>query len=498
VLNLSDSIASLAVAIASVFALHWPTLRYGLNLCDEGYLWYGSVQTLKGKVPIRDFRGYDLGRYYWCALWMRLLGARNGSVRIAMMAVEVGGVWLATVLVYAATHAWPAAILWCLVITSCGHPWYRSVESTFSFAGVAMAAVLVNSPTPAHAMAVGFLGALMTLAGLNVAIYNCGGVLLAIFFASGSTSFAHTLVSYLAGVALGLGVLMILFALIPGFLRAYWQRKLLPILKRGTTNLPVPIPWLWRKTPGGRFIKTCFTVLPLFYAISLVWLLIHKHPLSDGNTAFTAAVCVGVFYLHYALSRADAEHLLVAIQPWFIAIAPLLFGTWLGGVASAAIAGAVITRVHLSNNLFLAHRRDPAAFRKYSLDGDLIWVPKPMAADLDAIGEAVNAHTLPGEPAFFAPVLVTFYPLFARRPAAYDIFCVYPAKPKAQEQMIASMTRERLRLALVFNMEVDGRPERRFSNTHPLVWNHLRARYQCVPLPTSWGDDLHCFIEKHD
>ena len=45
-----------------------------INLADEGYLWYGSLQTSIGQVPLLDFQSYDPGRYYWVALWFKLFG----------------------------------------------------------------------------------------------------------------------------------------------------------------------------------------------------------------------------------------------------------------------------------------------------------------------------------------------------------------------------------------------------------------------------------------
>ena len=88
--------------------LSW--VREGLPSPDEGYLWYGTLRTLDGEVPLRDFRSYEPARYYWCALWMLALGRGVVSLRIAvhafyflgltcgLLALRLAGVgWLAVV-----------------------------------------------------------------------------------------------------------------------------------------------------------------------------------------------------------------------------------------------------------------------------------------------------------------------------------------------------------------------------------------------------------------
>jgi hypothetical protein len=45
-----------AIAAIATCAIHLPAIRYGLEIGDEGYLWYGTLQALDGKIPIRDFR----------------------------------------------------------------------------------------------------------------------------------------------------------------------------------------------------------------------------------------------------------------------------------------------------------------------------------------------------------------------------------------------------------------------------------------------------------
>src|SRR5258706_10619125 len=57
--------------------------RIGLNMSDEGFLWYGTLHTALGEVPIRDFQSYDPGRYYWGALWFKIL-RDNGIIALRL------------------------------------------------------------------------------------------------------------------------------------------------------------------------------------------------------------------------------------------------------------------------------------------------------------------------------------------------------------------------------------------------------------------------------
>src|SRR6266545_4510165 len=53
----------------------------GLDIADEGFLWYGTIRTALGEVPIRDFQAYDPARYYWGALWFKVIG-NNGIIAL--------------------------------------------------------------------------------------------------------------------------------------------------------------------------------------------------------------------------------------------------------------------------------------------------------------------------------------------------------------------------------------------------------------------------------
>lgn len=140
----------------------------------------------------------------------------------------------------------------------------------------------------------------------------------------------------------------------------------------------------------------------------------------------------------------------------------------------------------------IARLRNPDRFSLFTTGRDSFWLRAPWTAALDAMCAAVDAHSDRGEAVFFVPVLVALYPLCERAAAVYDVFCVYPAAETRQREMIAEIVAARVRLALVWNLDLDGRDDLRFSNTHPLVWRHLEDNFE-VRAVTGLPADIRCF-----
>ncbi len=336
-------LVAFAIALAVAAIIDVPGLRTGLNVADEGYLWYGTQQVLTGRVPIRDFRAYDPGRYYWCALFCLIFGRRNLSLRLAMLALRVVTLALVAWLIHRATGDLLATAFWTLALSACSPPWYKHTEVFFSVAAVTAATLLIEAPTSAmHAVAGGFAG-LSLLFGLNLALYNAAALAGASLVALARSGYEGStpLLWFAAGVLAGLSPSVVMFATVPGLWRAYWRRKVMPVLRRGTTNLRVPIPWFWKATPPQgagpskheRFVKIGFTALPLFYLAMFAWLLLRPTPDSPWVRVATASACVGVCYMHYAMSRADSEHLWLSFAPFVIGIASVSPRGWPGGPA---------------------------------------------------------------------------------------------------------------------------------------------------------------------
>src|SRR6476660_1595204 len=112
----ASSFQLLLLAAGSVVLLFLWQGRHGLNLGDEGYLWYGVQRVMVGEVPIRDFYAYDPGRYYWSALLMSAWGD-NGimALRATVAIFQAIGLFIALALL-ACSPAKPNR-LWLILAT---------------------------------------------------------------------------------------------------------------------------------------------------------------------------------------------------------------------------------------------------------------------------------------------------------------------------------------------------------------------------------------------
>src|SRR5262245_38952674 len=235
VTELPNVLASLTIAAGVAAAFDGPALHTSLNVADEGYLWHGTLQVLERRVPIRDFRAYDPGRYYWCALFCLIFGRRNLSLRLAMLALRLVTLALLAGLIHHATGDWFATALWTVAAGACSHYWYKSTEGLSAVMAVTVAAALLDDFQPAtQSVAAAFTG-LSVVFGLIPALYNATALAAACLFGRTRTGFEPISPGWLAaGLLAGLTPAVFLFASVPGLWTAYVHHKILPVLRRGT------------------------------------------------------------------------------------------------------------------------------------------------------------------------------------------------------------------------------------------------------------------------
>ena len=472
-----------AIAALSFLVQH----RAAPELSDEGFVWYGAMWTARGDVPLRDFRSYDPGWYYWSAAWFHLLGSEGpialrlaGAVALcaglaaAMAALARAGAGAALLAAVGALHA-----VW---IFSLG----EVLNATVALLALATATALLERPTLRRHVLAGVFVGLAGVFGRNHGLYAGVSFFLLILLAPSPSSGpgrASRVAAWAAGIAAGASPLLVMALALPGFAGAladsvlFWFRV-------GHTNLPRPVPWPWRvelTSPSAVALGAWFLLVPVFFA-GLALLLLRRP--SWRSPPLMAALAVGACYLHYTFSRPDIYHLGRA------AVHPLLFGTaalvvaagagrrvW-GVLALAAVAGLSLPAVAPRHPL-LMRLAAPGRFQRLTIGGDALWVVRADAVliraarrlRLEARGDLYVASTMPG-----------LYPVLDQRAPVWDTYPLLPETERGQEEVIARLARLRVDAALVCPWEDAPDPGGwGFANTHRLVWSHLREHWKVAP-----------------
>ncbi|MGA8891912.1 MAG: hypothetical protein WB493_10110 [Anaeromyxobacteraceae bacterium] len=305
---------------------------YGLNLADEGFLWYGAQRTALGEVPLRDFMAYDPGRYHWTALWMWVTGS-NGI----MVTRWAGAAFEAIAVAVTSLAAWRearSAVVGALagttavVLMSC---WHGRYEPSVALLQAAALATLLRDPRSATFALAGATVGLSTWVGRNLALYGGVGLALSLLVLwrldRGALTPRRVGLLAVGGLFGSLPLLAMGFAT-PGFVAAYWQ-SILRHFELRATNLPLPTPWPWSLEFGTHpaAVKVAMLlygllhlVMPVVFLGGLAWALLAPRERVRQATLFVAAALLTLPYAHYAFSRASTEHLVRAGTPLVLAL----------------------------------------------------------------------------------------------------------------------------------------------------------------------------------
>ncbi|WP_193749906.1 hypothetical protein [Shimia sp. SK013] len=464
------------------------SLHRGINLADEGYLAYGTQEVLRGKIPIRDFRAYDPARYYWCALWCRLIGSEFIAIRISMAFMSGLSLCLVSWMVFSASgNPWLSAVVAATALLWM-FPRHKQIEHFFSLGCCAvMFSLLSGTGQPFWLGATGALGAAF---GLNILAYFVGSATLT-FLAIGllyGTSGLIALPVFALGLGASISFLVLCYALVPGFLRCYLDLKVLALFRRKTTNLALPKPWIWNAAPRQfagfsrlrrLVLQALFTLLPVVYLANTGFLLVT----ADADRAaqlVLASSLVGLIYYHHALSRADLNHIHQVIQPFLVTVA-----AGLAGLLPISVAPAAMLLIGVASAALLW--KTPAFSESWSFQNNhpVTWVngadtfriTEELHKALTQQRDVVEACSNSQDTLFVAPAAPALLALFHRRSAVYDTFPVYPASEAAQTRMLEDLKASDPPVAIISNGMIDGRKDLRFDINYALVFEHLRSQY---------------------
>ena len=317
----------------------------GLDLGDEGHLWYCTLQTAAGCVPIRDFRSYDPGRYLWAAGCASFLGSGIVGLRHANSLFQVLGLFLALLSARRVLRSRWGLVLVGLVLNLWFFPSFKVYEHTVAVAAIFFALRLVERPSPGRHFACGVLAGLAGFVGRNLGLYcflaTLGLTLFVHFKGKGKLgTLGKRLGAGIVGTAVGYAPMLLMLLLVPGFFSSFIQSILL-LFGPGSPTLPKSVAWPWTLGfPSRLDIKELhqfcssflFVFFPVVYLIAVVEALRTRAGALASKSLLIAATVVGLPFLHHAFSGSPGT----GIPSFSARLAGLIPGFWIGGAEAAA------------------------------------------------------------------------------------------------------------------------------------------------------------------
>ncbi|QLC22270.1 hypothetical protein HFP51_08830 [Parasphingopyxis sp. CP4] len=484
-----------ALALVITAIAHLLQYRTGLNLGDEGFLWNGISRISQGKIPVRDYKSYDPGRYYWCWIWMQLLGRGLLGVRHSAAIFQFFGLWAALWVLQSVTTNLLLLALAGIVLVSWVLPRHKVFEHAIALFTIAAALIVIRDPSFWSILFAGCLVGLAGFFGRNHGTYAVAGMVSVFGWMTISGDFMPSwplVAAFGGGIIIGYSPMLLMWVFIPGMAKRYLNDKILVFIRRGGIDLTLAAPFPWRTDYRDlsvadkitQFLIGChFIAVPAFYLWALAWIFLY--PSAPDNDLLVAATLVGLFYTHHMVSRSDLPHLCQCMQPFLIGLFAAIYG-FAPTSLSVVVAALLIAIAYLTTrqfNMAIVRLEQPEKFVPIEVGGDIVRVQKGIAGNISRIIEVQAERFQPEDGIFVAPMAAMMYPILDLQTPVRSDFMHFPEGDAIQESVIADLEDQAVTWALIQDHALDGRDELRFRNTHRLVWRYLCDRFEIVEVP---------------
>ncbi|SAL59019.1 hypothetical protein [Caballeronia humi] len=500
---LAESVGGAFLLCGIVFALQH---RYGFAWADEGLLWYDSQRTSLGGIPIRDYYGYDPGRYYWVSIFFHLLG-NNGLYELLIANAAFGAVGLAAVwfgmCASGMRFGWrlTAAVMLAIAL---GYPRHKVYEQSLSLILTAIVFFALAKPADLKRWLIfGILSGLAAFVGRNSGVYFVGGAVLSgllLVLTQSPGPHAKPTVIYALGVVLGYSPMLALLVFAPGL----WTAFLQSVLFLPHWQLPLPIPFVWRVDIGGLglidatqqvAIGIACLFVPIFYVGALVGAAVIKHRTASWSMpmVMTVSACIaGVAFLYQSFDRADFGHIANGFLPAFVAVvsgAVVLLDSWKRRVPATALSigfAAMMAACWLPYEPAVVFTRarhaDPQSVEDVRIDGETFEVFAYQAQTLRTVRQAAERCGVHGSGFLAAPHFPGVYAYLHTKAPFWEMYYLYPRPIEFQTQHVAAIANTRL-ILLAPDATIDGLERLKLKNTYGILMKDIEARYE--PLDVS-------------
>lgn len=481
-------ILAIALAVCSFTLLG----RTGINLADEGFLWYGVQQTARGEIPLRDFQSYEPGRYYWSAAGSFLFGQGVLGLRFSETIFQIIGLWAGLMAATRVARTWAMLVAIGAMLTIWMFPSYKLFDHSLLLCGIWFATRMVEEPSSARIFGAGLFTGLCVFFGRNHGLYNllAQGFLLLVLYLKvrPRLPFSH-LIGWIGGIAFGLIPIVGMLLFVPGFARSYVE-SVLTILQHGT-NLNLSVPWPWRGSLSAGSVSAnqfllgiLFVALPLGYFAALSVSFFLQAKILKGHPLFVACIAVGLFYMNHAFSHPDLSHVVQSIHPFTLATVSVV-----GFFAERKRYPFAIVAIWIGLGLFFLSRQpacqrwvSPAPWKPYASD-DKIFVSKNTQSLIDCVRQFGEKNLAPHDGVLIAPFLPGLYPIIKRESPVWDLAFYFPASTQRQNQMVRMLEEKNVDWAIISDTTPGNREDLRLSVTHERLWQYLTKDFELFDEP---------------
>ncbi len=483
-----DLLRIVSISFILVSISFWLQGNILINLADEGFLWYGTIWTGKGEIPIRDFESYEPGRYYWTSAIARITGNGIMALRISVSIFQFVGLIFGLLTLRRVVHSWWKLFIAGVLLLIWMYPRHKLFVHTIAMMTVYFGVYLIEKPLYVRHLIAGIFVGLSAFFGCNHGLYNFIGFLLLILYIYikiDRSDYKKKLFFFGAGIIVGYIPMLYMFISIPNFFNCY-IKFLMPIISSGNTNITLPVPWPWKVSYMNKvqfFTGVFFLILPVYYFLSGLYLIKIKESIQKSSILISTTL-IGFIYMHYAFSRADTGHLTHSIHPFLMGLISLPFLLKNKYLKLISILFLFIVSIMSYYTMYMvspcyAKASAPGDFFvQINICGDNIWMDKSTADIIEAV-KRINTDFIHSEPVFIAP-WPGFYPILQKKSPTRRIYFVGKDTKEEQGKMVSDLENKHVNWVILIDFSLDGRDDLRFKNTHFLVWKYIMDKFETV------------------
>lgn len=475
----------------SVFGLFIWQGHAGLSLWDEGFLWYGAQRVMVGEVPLRDFMSYDIGRYYWSAAVMNLVGNKGiVAMRLAISAFEAIALFMglrALVRSSSKQHFlfWYLAGLTLLAWMA---PQYRVFDIALPIILVSVLAFLVERPSSRRYLLTGLVVGLAAVFGRNHGLYGVFGSLSVIAYLNikheNDVDFFWQFTPWLAGIVLGYLPVLFFIAFVPEFAQAFTD-SIWFLFDVKATNIALPVPWPWlipfRSLSANDIFYSViqgifFVAIVLFGLQGLIWAILKKIKQEFIPPVLLASISLALPYAHYAYSRADIEHLAPGSMPFVIGILSLIVRQtakikWLIAILMCGASLWLMLPMHSGWDCLTRQCVETRVL------GDTLKIDVNTSSQLNELDKLAKRYALGGRTFIVEPFWPGAYAALGSKSPIWEIYALFPRSRNFQQAEIERIKTANPGFVVIYDLALDGREDLLFRNTHSLVDQYIRENF---------------------